>query len=85
MIYLSSLLKGNEKISIVAGGLGESALDGAQVEALAKLPSLDELRSKLIGVLQAPATKVRRKAKEVMDSEKSLKVKRKKWKTYLYF
>ena len=34
---------------------------------------------------QAPATKVRRKAKEVMDSEKSLKVKRKKWKTYLHF
>jgi len=50
--------KSNEKISIVAGGLDGSGLDAAQVEALAKLPSLDELRGKLVGVLQAPATKV---------------------------
>jgi len=50
--------KSNEKISIVAGGLDGTGLDAAQVDALAKLPSLDELRSKLIGVLQAPATKV---------------------------
>ncbi|MEQ8441441.1 MAG: 50S ribosomal protein L10 [Alphaproteobacteria bacterium] len=50
--------KSNEKISIVAGGLDGSGLDAAQVEALAKLPSLDELRGKLVGLIQAPATKV---------------------------
>lgn len=50
--------KSNEKISVVAGGLDGSGLDAAQVDALAKLPSLDELRAKLVGVIQAPATKV---------------------------
>ena len=50
--------KTNEKVSIVAGGLDGSGLDAAQVDALAKLPSLDQLRAKLIGVIQAPATKV---------------------------
>ena len=50
--------KRNEKLQIVAGGMGEQALDVDQVQALAKLPSLDELRGKIVGVLQAPATKV---------------------------
>ena len=50
--------KENEKLQIVAGGMGEQALDVSQVQALAKLPSLDELRGKIVGVLQAPATKV---------------------------
>ncbi|RED53743.1 50S ribosomal protein L10 [Aestuariispira insulae] len=50
--------KKNEKLQIVAGGMGEQALDVDQVQALAKLPSLDELRGKIVGVLQAPATKV---------------------------
>jgi len=48
----------NDKLSIVGGALGEQALDAAGVMALAKLPSLDELRGKLVGLLQAPATKV---------------------------
>lgn len=50
--------KGNEKLIIVGGALGEQALDVAGINELAKLPSLDELRAKLIGVLQAPATKL---------------------------
>jgi len=50
--------KDNEKLQIVAGGLDGLGLDVSQVESLAKLPSMDELRSKLIGVIQAPATKV---------------------------
>ena len=37
-------------------------LDKAGVEALAKLPSLDELRGKLVGILQAPAAKLARVA-----------------------
>ena len=50
--------KDNDKFSIVGGMMGEVVLDAKGVDALAKLPSLDELRGKLIGLLQAPATKV---------------------------
>ncbi|MFQ5958292.1 MAG: 50S ribosomal protein L10 [Alphaproteobacteria bacterium] len=52
--------KGNEKLVILGGALRENVLDGAGVKALATLPSLDELRGKLVGLLQAPATKVAR-------------------------
>lgn len=50
--------KENEKLTIIGGALGEQLLDVSGVQALAKLPSLDELRGKLVGLLQAPATKV---------------------------
>ena len=50
--------KQNDKLTIVGGALGEKMLDQQAINALAKLPSLDELRAKLLGVLQAPATKV---------------------------
>lgn len=50
--------KTNDKLVVIGGALGAEALDEAGVQALARLPSLDELRGKLIGVLQAPATKV---------------------------
>jgi large subunit ribosomal protein L10 len=48
----------NEKLTIVGGALGAKQLNPGEVNELAKLPSLDELRGKLIGVLQAPATKL---------------------------
>lgn len=50
--------KTNKNFIIIGGALGENLLDASGVEALAKLPSLDELRSKLVGLLQAPATKL---------------------------
>ena len=50
--------KGNEKLSIVGGALGTEVLDVKGVQALAELPSLDELRAKLIGLVQAPAQKI---------------------------
>ncbi len=50
--------KANEKLVILGGALGSKILSAKDVEALAKLPSLDELRSKLIGLLQAPASKM---------------------------
>ncbi|MCR9258048.1 MAG: 50S ribosomal protein L10 [Alphaproteobacteria bacterium] len=50
--------KKNDKIEIIGGALGEKVMDAKGVEALAKLPSIDELRSKLVGVIVAPATKV---------------------------
>lgn len=50
--------KKNDKLEIVAGGLNEQGLSKDQVDNLAKLPSLDELRGKMVGLLKAPATKV---------------------------
>ena len=50
--------KDNDKLVIIGGALGDMVLDAKGVEAIAKLPSLDELRSKLIGLLQAPAQKI---------------------------
>jgi len=52
--------KGNDNLVILGGGLGAKVLDKAGVEALAKLPSLDEVRGKLVGLLQAPATQIAR-------------------------
>ena len=51
--------KENDKLKIVGGVLDQTnVLDEAGVRALATLPSLDELRGKLIGLIQAPATKI---------------------------
>ena len=50
--------KTNDKLTIVGGSLGGQPLNEAGVKALATLPSLDELRGKLLGVLQAPAQKL---------------------------
>jgi len=50
--------KTNDKVSIVGGGLDGKILSKEEVVALAKLPSLDELRGKIVGLLQAPAGKV---------------------------
>jgi len=48
----------NEKVTILGGSLGDRKLDLAAIKSLATLPSIDSLRSKLIGLIQAPATKV---------------------------
>ena len=50
--------KNNDKLIIVGGALGGTALDRREVRSLAELPSLDALRARLIGVLNAPATKI---------------------------
>ena len=56
--------KGNDKLVILGGAMGKTLLDANGVKALAELPSLDELRAKLIGLLNAPATKIARTVKE---------------------
>jgi large subunit ribosomal protein L10 len=56
--------KTNKKIQVVAACLDGKLLDAASVDALAKLPSLDELRGTLIGLLQAPLSKIARTVKE---------------------
>jgi large subunit ribosomal protein L10 len=50
--------KGNDKFEIVGGAMGATMLDVTGVKALAELPSLDELRARLVGVINAPATKL---------------------------
>ena len=50
--------KENEKFAIVGGFMGQEVLDLKAVSALATLPSLDQIRAKLVGLLQAPATKI---------------------------
>jgi large subunit ribosomal protein L10 len=50
--------KTNDKFEIVGGAMGATALDVDGVKALATLPSLDELRAKIVGLLVAPATKL---------------------------
>jgi large subunit ribosomal protein L10 len=50
--------KANEAFVILGGAMGKTALDPNGVKALASLPSLDELRAKLVGLIQAPATKL---------------------------
>jgi large subunit ribosomal protein L10 len=52
--------KTNDKLEIVGGAMGDTLLDVNGVKALAELPSLDELRARIIGLLQAPATKIAR-------------------------
>jgi large subunit ribosomal protein L10 len=50
--------KGHDKFVVLGGALGNTSLDANGVKALATMPSLGELRAKLLGVLQAPATKL---------------------------
>lgn len=50
--------KENDKLVILGGAMGTTALNPDGVKALATMPSLDELRAKLIGLVQAPATKI---------------------------
>lgn len=50
--------KANEKLVILGGAFGRTALNPDGVKALATMPSLDELRARLVGLVQAPATKL---------------------------
>jgi large subunit ribosomal protein L10 len=50
--------KTNDKFVILGGAMGATALDVEGVRSLATLPSLDELRAKLVGLIQAPGTKI---------------------------
>jgi large subunit ribosomal protein L10 len=50
--------KTNDKLEIVGGAMGSLDLNPDGIKALASMPSLDELRAKLIGLVQAPATKI---------------------------
>lgn len=55
---VAEFAKANDKLEIVGGAMGATLLNVDGVKALATLPSLDELRAKIVGLVQAPATKV---------------------------
>ncbi|PSM15794.1 MULTISPECIES: 50S ribosomal protein L10 [Nitratireductor] len=54
----SDFAKGNDKLVILGGAMGTTNLDANAVKALATLPSLDELRAKLVGMISTPATRI---------------------------
>ena len=54
---LSDFAKGNDKLVIKAGAMANYVMDAKGVQALASLPSRDELIAKLMGTMQAPVTK----------------------------
>jgi large subunit ribosomal protein L10 len=56
--------KTNDKFEILGGAMGDTVLDVNGIKALAALPSLDELRATIVGLVQAPATKIARTVAE---------------------
>lgn len=55
---LSEFSKKNDKLVLVGGAFGETILDKAGIQQLASLPSMDELRAKIIAILQTPGTRI---------------------------
>jgi large subunit ribosomal protein L10 len=55
---LTEFAKANEKLVMLGGAFGETLLDAKGVVELSKLPSLDELRAKIVGLINAPATRI---------------------------
>ena len=56
--------KTNEKLVILGGAMGKTVLDASAVRSLASLPSLDELRGTIVGLIQAPMVKIVRTLNE---------------------
>jgi large subunit ribosomal protein L10 len=54
----AAFAKANEKFVVLGGALGKTVMDANAVKALAELPSLDELRARIVGMIQTPATRI---------------------------
>jgi large subunit ribosomal protein L10 len=54
----SAFAKENEQLVLLGGAMGATHLDANGVKALATMPSLDELRAKIVGMIQTPATRI---------------------------
>ena len=61
--------KTNEKLLVLGGGLGNGVLSVDDVKRLASIPSMDELRAKIIGLLQAPGAQLARVTKAYSEKE----------------
>lgn len=55
--------KANDNLKIIGGIVNDKVLDASSIQQLAKLPSLDQLRGKIVGLLQAPASNLARVVK----------------------
>ena len=55
---VADFAKTNDKLVILGGAMGATALDADGVKALATMPSLDELRAKIVGMINTPATRI---------------------------
>lgn len=65
------LAKNNDRFEVVGGVMNGEKIDVRTVESLASLPSLDELRGKLVGLLQAPAGQLARVTKAYSEKEQA--------------
>jgi large subunit ribosomal protein L10 len=54
---LSKFAKDNQNLKLLGGIMGEEVLDQAAVQNVANLPTLDEARAKIVGILATPASK----------------------------
>lgn len=61
--------KTNEKLLVLGGGMGNGVLSVDDVKRLASIPSMDELRAKIIGLLQAPGAQLARVTKAYSEKE----------------
>ncbi|MBR1648920.1 MAG: 50S ribosomal protein L10 [Alphaproteobacteria bacterium] len=61
--------KGNEKLVILGGAMGTGILSIDEIKKLASIPSMDELRAKIIGLLQAPGAQLARVTKAYSEKE----------------
>ena len=65
------MAKNNDRFEVVGGVMNGEKIDVKKIEALASLPSLDELRGKLVGLLQAPAGQLARVTKAYSEKEEA--------------
>ena len=68
---VAKMAKDSDKFEIVGGVMNGEKIDAAKVKQLASLPSLDGLRGKLVGLLQAPAGQLARLAKAYSEKEQA--------------
>lgn len=61
--------KTNEKLVVIGGAMGTGVLTIDEINRLATIPSMDELRAKIIGLLQAPAAQLARVTKAYSEKE----------------
>ena len=67
--YVGFIGKGMEDTLVVGGALSSGVLSMAEIERLATIPSMDELRAKIIGLLQAPGAALARVTKAYSEKE----------------
>lgn len=61
--------KTNEKLIVIGGAMGTGVLSLDEINRLATIPSMDELRAKIIGLLQAPGAQLARVTKAYSEKE----------------